>query len=92
MLAFTDSARLPRGHNLDRYADDLAAQLATLADDYLLTPQQVARHLHVSVRWLEVGRSKQGNYGPPFIKITARTTRYPAGGLRNWLLERARSF
>ena len=80
---------LVRGHNFDRYANDLAAELEGLADEYLLTPDQVARHLRVSRRWLEIGRSKQGNYGPPFVKLTARTTRYPAGGLKSWLLERA---
>jgi predicted DNA-binding transcriptional regulator AlpA len=76
----------PTKHHLDRRADQFAASDTGQPDD-LLSTKQVADWLGVSTQWLEIGRSK--NYGPPFVRISARVIRYRRGDVREWLTGRS---
>jgi hypothetical protein len=60
-------------HNIDRRADRVLADMATIADDTLLTTPEVARWFDVSTYWLEIGRHK--GWGPPFKKLGKRLVR-----------------
>jgi predicted DNA-binding transcriptional regulator AlpA len=85
--------RKPQRHHLDRRIDQVLAAApvtlpVTLNDDTLLTTQQVAALLGVSTQWLDAGR-KQG-YGPDWIKLGPRTTRYMYGKVTRWLKQRSR--
>src|SRR5262245_9033697 len=75
-------------HHLDRYADDLIDRVADGDEDELLETKYVARLIHTSIQWLEIGRSK-GTYGPPYVRLGPRLVRYRRGDLVKWL--RARS-
>jgi predicted DNA-binding transcriptional regulator AlpA len=76
----------PQSHHLDKRADQLTAS-DTGNDDDLLTTKQVADWLGISTQWLEIGRSK--NYGPRFVRISARVIRYTRGDVREWLRGRS---
>jgi hypothetical protein len=73
-------------HNIDRRADRVLADMATIADDTLLTTPEVARWFDVSTYWLEIGRHK--GWGPPFKKLGKRLVRYTAGDCRTYLKHR----
>jgi hypothetical protein len=77
---------VPTTHHLDRHAESIAANV-TGDDDDLLTTAQVAKLLHVSTQWLEIGRSR--GYGPPFTRLPPRVIRYRRDVLREWLRSRA---
>jgi len=83
----TQSIPAPKTHHLDRRADAIVAAGAG-CDDELLSTQDVARWLGVSVPWIEIGRSK--NYGPKFQRLSARHIRYRRGDVVEWL--RARTY
>jgi predicted DNA-binding transcriptional regulator AlpA len=83
----------PQRHHLDRRIGQVLAAAPitlpiTLNDDTLLNTKQVAALLGVSEQWLERGR-KEG-YGPEWIKLGPRTTRYTYGKTVKWLRGRAR--
>jgi predicted DNA-binding transcriptional regulator AlpA len=78
----TDAKR----HHLDKRAHSLAEQGPGAPDD-LLSTQQLATWLGVSVLWLEIGRNK--NYGPRFMKLGPRMVRYRRGDVLAWLDSRA---
>jgi predicted DNA-binding transcriptional regulator AlpA len=83
--------KVARRHHLDRRIDQvLAAASVTLPitfnDDTLLATKQVAALLGVSTQWLDRGR-KLG-YGPPWIQLGPRTTRYRYGDVVKWLKQR----
>ena len=80
----------PKYHHLDRRAHRLLEELPTTDDDQLMTTQQVADLLCVSIQWLEIGRSRGNNYGPPFKRLSPRMVRYRRGDLRTWLESRQR--
>ncbi|WP_396954334.1 helix-turn-helix transcriptional regulator [Nesterenkonia sp. CL21] len=50
----------------------------------MLTRQEVAERLGVSVRWLEEHRAD----GPPFVKYSHRVVRYPESRLEQWMRAR----
>ena len=80
-------------HHLDRRIGQVLAAAPvtlpiTLNDDTLLSTKQVAAFLGVSSQWLELGR-KQG-YGPAWVKLGPRTTRYRYGDIVKWLKQRSR--
>ncbi len=76
-------------HLLDRRAERLAADAEGSPDEYLTT-RQVADLLAVSVSWLEIGRMKSRNYGPPATTLgNGRLVRYRRSDLLRWLAERA---
>jgi hypothetical protein len=84
----------PQRHHLDRrVAQVLAAAPAslptTLTDDTLLSTKQTAAWLGVSEQWLELGRKQ--NYGPEWVRLGPRTTRYRYGGVVRWLKQRVRA-
>ena len=84
-------------HNLDRFADDLIGNLDSRNPDETLDSRTLARLIHVSVQWLEIGRlpkdpndpSKGHRYGPPFIRFNKRVIRYRLGDVIAWLHERS---
>jgi predicted DNA-binding transcriptional regulator AlpA len=83
----------PRRHHLDRRIDQVLAAAPvtlpiTLNDDTLLSTKQVSALLGVSTQWLEQGRKQ--NYGPEWIKLGPRTTRYTYGKVVRWLKQRSR--
>ena len=75
----------PQNHHLDRRAAKLVDEAG--ADDDLLKTAELAAWLGVSMQWLEIGRT--AGYGPPSIKVSPRMVRYPRGGVRKWLRQRA---
>ena len=74
-------------HNLDRFADDLIGNLADRNPEELLDSRTLARLIHVSVQWLELGRSV--GYGPPFVRLNKRVIRYRVRDVLKWLRERS---
>lgn len=89
----------PRRHLLDRRAAQLlTAEPPGIGhnrppdtppaahDDVLLTTQQVASWLLLSVQWCELGRVK--GYGPKFVVLGPRCVRYRVGDVRDYLRER----
>jgi predicted DNA-binding transcriptional regulator AlpA len=86
-------AKAARRHHLDRRIDQVLAAAPvtlpiTLNDDTLLSTKQVSALLGVSTQWLEQGRKQ--NYGPEWIKLGPRTTRYLYGKVVRWLKQRSR--
>jgi hypothetical protein len=78
----------PKTFHIDRRADAiLAADGGNGSDNDLLTTAKAAEWLGVSPQWLETRRSYGG--GPPFVRISPKVVRYPRGGLRSWLNQRA---
>ena len=79
----------PKRHHLDRRADRLADKIEKQGNpDQLLTSEQVADDLEVTVQWV-----KQGipcNYGPPATKPFPEVTRYKRRDVVKWLRGRAR--
>jgi predicted DNA-binding transcriptional regulator AlpA len=69
------------------HLDKRAATLAAVpgSDDELLSTAETAVWLGVSVQWLEIGRSKNYAYGPPFEKLGAKLIRYRRDKVRAWL-------
>jgi hypothetical protein len=88
----------PKRHNLDRFADDLIGNLANRDPDELLDSRTLARLIHVSVPWLEIGRlpkdpndpSKGHRYGPDFVRINKRVIRYRVRDVLKWLGARSK--
>jgi hypothetical protein len=76
----------PKRHSIDRRADRVLADMATLPDDWLLTTPEVAAWFCVSVCWLEIGRHE--GWGPPFRRLGKRIVRYTAGDCREYLKQR----
>jgi predicted DNA-binding transcriptional regulator AlpA len=74
-----------RKHHLDKRADRLI-EYGAGKDDDLLTTQQVADWLTVSIQWLEIGRVN--NYGPRFVRLAPRNIRYRRSDVRRWLQSR----
>jgi predicted DNA-binding transcriptional regulator AlpA len=74
-----------RRHHLDPRAEDLIAAGAGKVND-LLTTEQVAAWLGVSMQWLEIGRHH--GYGPPYVRISPRMIRYRRGDVLTWLAGR----
>jgi excisionase family DNA binding protein len=54
-------------------------------EDQLLTPQQAARYLNVSLRTLQDWRKK--GTAPPSIKFPSEARRYRKSDLDAWILE-----
>ena len=76
----------PRSHHLDKRAQAL---LASSADaDELLTTAETAEWLGVSIQFLEIGRCRGHDYGPPFVRLSRRCVRYRRGDVQAWLRER----
>jgi predicted DNA-binding transcriptional regulator AlpA len=86
-------ARLVKKHHLDhRIGQIRKAEPPGMghnrppSDDDMLTTEEVAKWLGVSVQWLEIGRCK--GYGPPFVKLSTRAIRYRRGAVKQYLCER----
>lgn len=75
----------PKSHHLDRRAAQIAAEGQGDPDD-LLDTNTVSIWLGVSRQWLEIGRVK--SYGPKYIRIGPRRTRYRRSDVLSWLDER----
>jgi hypothetical protein len=78
--------KLPK-HHLDNYADDFIGTLARRDPDELLDTRTLARLIHVSVQWLEIGRCS--GYGPKFVRINKRVVRYRVADVLAWLHARS---
>ena len=76
-------------HHIDRFAEDFLPLVTRGDPDQLLTTEEVARLLHISKPWLEIGRSK--GYGPPWIRMGKLMVRYKRDGIVKWLRGRARA-
>ena len=72
-------------HHIDKRAEVLAQEIDDNEND-LLSTAQVANWLGVSVQWLEIGRGK--DYGPKFVRIGPRVTRYRRVDVVAWLMSR----
>jgi hypothetical protein len=82
----TDTAiQAPKSHHLDRRADDLAF-IDWGSDDDLLSTAELAKKLGTSTQFLTIGRHR--GYGPAFLNISRKCTRYRVGDVRQWLRER----
>ncbi len=77
---------IPRTHHLDRRADKLAEEAADGDPDELLTDQQLALLLGVSVQWVQIGRGR--GYTPPCVRLSPRVVRTRRDDLHAWLLTR----
>jgi hypothetical protein len=77
---------IPTSHYLDKRADSIAAQIAALPDDTLLSTADLACWLGVSIQFLTIGRSR--GYGPAFVRLSATAVRYRVSNVRRWLTER----
>jgi hypothetical protein len=78
---------LPIKRHFDRRAGQLAEQgQVTGNDDDLLTSQQLADWLGVSLPWVEITRS-QGN-GPPFVRLNPNNIKYRRDAVVEWLKQR----
>ena len=81
---------MPKNHHLDKYAAKLAAEGEAAGDrDDLLDTWQVADWFRISPQWLEIGRVKGREYGPPYEKLSDKRLRYRRGAVIDWLKERA---
>jgi hypothetical protein len=69
-------------HHIDRRAGRIAAEEKG-RDDEVLSTAQVADWLGISPQWLEIGRGK--NYGPGFVRVSARVIRYRRADVVKWL-------
>ena len=76
----------PTRHNIDRRADQVIADSNGGDDDDMLSSQEVANWLGVSIQWVEIGRTKK--WGPKFHKLSPRKVKYRRGDVRAWLNER----
>jgi predicted DNA-binding transcriptional regulator AlpA len=77
----------PGRHHLDRRADHLAQEGAAAGNtDDLLDTRTVAAWLGVSTQFLEIGRHR--GYGPRFVRLSTRRTRYRRSDVLDWLRER----
>lgn len=74
-------------HHLDRFAPDHIARIADGDPDELLDSRTLARLLHVSVQWLEIGRSV--GYGPKPVRLNKRVVRYRRSDVVAWLRSRS---
>lgn len=77
---------IPKQHHLDRRAHDLAAHGAGDGHD-LLSTIEVAIWLGVSPQFLEIGRHR--GYGPRFVRLSPRRTRYLRSDVIEWLRSRS---
>ena len=71
------------------HLDRRAAQVASSAgdDDELLTTQDLADWLGVSVQWVNLQRTK--GEGPEYERLGPRLIRYRRGKARQWLEQRS---
>jgi predicted DNA-binding transcriptional regulator AlpA len=60
---------------------------ATSTEVVLLRPDEAARRLGLTVRTLELYR-RRGD-GPGFVRLNARTVRYPLDALEEWVEKRS---
>lgn len=71
-----------------RKAEPSTASKPVLALPLLLTPQEAAERLKLSVSWLAKARMRGD--GPPYIKV-GRSVRYPEPALLQWMKGRMRT-
>ena len=64
-------------------SDTELAHVKDLPDEAVLTEQQAARLLNISVETLK--RLDQSHDGPPLVWLSPRRKGRPLGGLRRWL-------
>jgi len=76
---------------LDRRAQLIAGAAIGSDPDAMLDTCQVADWLCVSVQWLEISRSKNSKYGPPFKRLSPKTIRYRVGDVLAWLETRTQA-
>jgi hypothetical protein len=75
----------PKTHHVDRRASDLVFTDWGNEDD-LLSTAQLAERLGTSTQFLTIGRHR--GYGPPYLRISYKVTRYRVGDVKKWLRER----
>jgi len=69
--------------HLDRRAADVAARVAALADDYLLTEAELGAWLGYHPGTLK--RLRRERTGPPWLRVGRKAIRYRKGGVVPWL-------
>jgi predicted DNA-binding transcriptional regulator AlpA len=78
----------PGSLHIDKRAGPLLdSPISEGPDDELLTTEQVAQWLGVSVQFLEIQRGR--NTGPRFVRISPRLIKYRRVDIRAWLKKRA---
>jgi excisionase family DNA binding protein len=60
----------------------MIARTQDLSEDALLTEDEAADALRISVRTLQAWRMKEA--GPPFVRV-GRTIRYRRGHIKDWI-------
>jgi predicted DNA-binding transcriptional regulator AlpA len=60
--------------------------------DELLNTEQVALWLGMSADYLNLGRSRRHQYGPPFIRVSNKCVRYRRSDVIEWLKSRRVDF
>ena len=75
----------PRLH-LDRRAGDVAARVAELRGDALLSPAELAAYLGVALGTLK--RWRRAGYGPPSARVGLRAVRFRKDSVCAWLEQR----
>ena len=78
----------PQRHHLDRRAAAIAELLSGDDPERLMTTPETAKLLGVSTSWLEIGRMRNRNYGPPSIAVTPKMVRYRRRDVLIWIEER----
>jgi phage terminase Nu1 subunit (DNA packaging protein) len=58
--------------HLDRWLDQIIAEVSDGDKDELLERQEVADRLRVSTAWLDIARSKNGGYGPEATRLEGK--------------------
>src|SRR5437867_94061 len=71
---------------IDRRARRLAE--VTFHPDQMLTTQQLAAWLEVSVQFVEIARTKGAGFGPPYKRLSDKVVRYRCGDVIEWLKSR----
>jgi hypothetical protein len=76
--------------NLDRWLDQIIAEVSDGDKEELLEPSEVATRLRVSNSWLDIARSKNGGYGPKptYLESKGNPVTYRRGDLLSWLRAR----
>jgi predicted DNA-binding transcriptional regulator AlpA len=85
MPATRRRAQTPRYH-IDKRASSLLTAASGAPHPDTMTTPQAADFLGVSVKFMEISRSK--GLGPPFVRVTPRIVRYLKSELIAWLQER----
>jgi Helix-turn-helix domain len=84
----TRKGQTPGTMHIDKRAERILREAVSDGpDDELLTTEEVAAWLGISIQWLEIARGR--GTGPAFQVLSKRSIRYQRGTVRAWLKRRS---